>query len=182
MKFALKITTKLAILYWLLFGEVCPENSSEIPAKPADFSANLSLKIPWNWNFSFGTCQKPWQVQIHVQTNILQKKYQGWQIPLGWRQTSWLFIYKREQTLLAVCVGHEFGASRLQFQSSSRMAMLPPLLLRGSLHQSSLYLVQLSAFWKRVLTIIEKFQGVIRIIITAHNKVWIRYCIGWKQQ
>ena len=29
-KFALKITTKLAVFYRLLFGEVCPENSREI--------------------------------------------------------------------------------------------------------------------------------------------------------
>ena len=53
------------------------------------------------------------------------KKYQGREIPLGRRQTSWLLIYKcdqgvelenyQEQTLLAVCVGPEFGASRLQF-------------------------------------------------------------------
>ena len=33
-KFALKITTKLAVFYRLLFGEVCPET----PAKLADFS------------------------------------------------------------------------------------------------------------------------------------------------
>ena len=72
-RFALKITTKLAVFHWLLFGEVCPENSCKIPVKPANFSANLSLKIPWNWTFPFATYQKPWQVQIHVQRNILQK-------------------------------------------------------------------------------------------------------------
>ena len=51
MKFALKITTKLAVFYRLLLGEVCPEISHEIPAKWADFSANLSLKIPRNLTF-----------------------------------------------------------------------------------------------------------------------------------
>ena len=44
-KFALKITTKSAVFYRLLFGEVCPENSREIgrffrefvPKNPAKF-------------------------------------------------------------------------------------------------------------------------------------------------
>ena len=57
-KFALKITTKLAVFYQLLFGEVCPENSCKIPAKWADFSVNLSLKIPRNLTFSSTTYQK----------------------------------------------------------------------------------------------------------------------------
>ena len=43
----------------LLFGEVCPENSLEIPEKSADFSANLSLKIARNLTFSSATYQKP---------------------------------------------------------------------------------------------------------------------------
>ena len=59
-KFALKITTKWAVFYRLLFGEVCPENSREIPAKSADFSANLSLKIPRNLTFSSATNQTSW--------------------------------------------------------------------------------------------------------------------------
>ena len=58
-KFALKITTKSAVFYRLLFDEVCPENSCEITTKSADFSTNLSLKIPWNLTFSSATCQKP---------------------------------------------------------------------------------------------------------------------------
>ena len=58
-KFALKITTKSAIFYRLLFGEVCPENSRKISVKLADFSANLSLRIPQNLTFSSATCQKP---------------------------------------------------------------------------------------------------------------------------
>ena len=58
-KFALKITTKSAGFYRLLFCEVCPENSREIPAKSADFSANLSLKTPRNLTFSSATYQKP---------------------------------------------------------------------------------------------------------------------------
>ena len=49
MKFALKITTKSAVFYRLLLGEVCPE----IPAKLANFSANLSLKISRNLDFFF---------------------------------------------------------------------------------------------------------------------------------
>ena len=56
---ALKITPKAAVFYRLLFGEVCPENSREIPAKSYDFSANMSLKIPWNFTFSSVTYQKP---------------------------------------------------------------------------------------------------------------------------
>ena len=46
-----RFCAELAIFYWLLFGEVCLENSCGITAKLADFSANLSLKIPWNWLF-----------------------------------------------------------------------------------------------------------------------------------
>ena len=38
-------TTKSAVFYRLLFGEVSPENTHEITAKLADFSANLSPKI-----------------------------------------------------------------------------------------------------------------------------------------
>ena len=37
--------------YRLLSGQVCHENSREIPAKSADFSAILSLKIPRNFTF-----------------------------------------------------------------------------------------------------------------------------------
>ena len=44
----------------IAFGEVCPENSREITVKLADFSANLSLKIPGNLTFPSVTCQKPW--------------------------------------------------------------------------------------------------------------------------
>ena len=54
-KFALKITTKSAVFYRLLFGEVCPENVREIPAKSTDFSLKLSLKIPRNLTFSSAT-------------------------------------------------------------------------------------------------------------------------------
>ena len=59
-KFALKITTKSAVFYRLLFGEGCLENSREMPAKSADFSANLSLKMPRNLTFFSATYQKPW--------------------------------------------------------------------------------------------------------------------------
>ena len=37
--------------YRLLSGQVCPENSCEIPTKSADFSAILSRKIPRNLTF-----------------------------------------------------------------------------------------------------------------------------------
>ena len=60
----LKITTKSAVFYRLLFGEVCPKNSAKITTKSADFSSNLSLKIPRNLTFSSATCQKPWQVSL----------------------------------------------------------------------------------------------------------------------
>ena len=54
-KYTLKITTKLAIFYQLLFGGVYPRNSREI----GQFFLNLSLKIPRNLTFSSATCQKP---------------------------------------------------------------------------------------------------------------------------
>ena len=55
------ITTKSAVFYRLLFGAVCPQNSCEIPAKSADFSTNLSLKILRNLTLSSTTYLKPWQ-------------------------------------------------------------------------------------------------------------------------
>ena len=42
------------------FSETGLENSREIPAKSAVFSANLSLKIPRNLTFFSATYQKPW--------------------------------------------------------------------------------------------------------------------------
>ena len=45
------MTTKSAGFYQLLFGKVCSENSREIPAKSANFSANLSLKNPAKFDF-----------------------------------------------------------------------------------------------------------------------------------
>ena len=50
-RFALKITTKLAVFYQLLFGEVCLEISRKIPTKSADFSTNFFLKISRNLTF-----------------------------------------------------------------------------------------------------------------------------------
>ena len=57
-KFALRITIKWAGFYRLLFCEVCPENSHEIPVKSTDFSANLSRKILRNLTF-FSWPMKP---------------------------------------------------------------------------------------------------------------------------
>ena len=70
-KFALKVTTKPAVFYRLLFGEVCPENSREITARSADFSANLSPKIPLNLTFSSATCQKPWNTDWIITPSML---------------------------------------------------------------------------------------------------------------
>ena len=56
---SVKKNAKLAVFYRLLFGKVCPEISREIPAKSADFSANLPLKIPRNLTFFSATYQKP---------------------------------------------------------------------------------------------------------------------------
>ena len=50
-----KIGRFLPITFWW----VCPENSREIPAKTADFSANFSLKIPRNLTFSSAIYLKP---------------------------------------------------------------------------------------------------------------------------
>ena len=54
-KFALKITTKSAVFYRLLFGEVCPENAREI----GRFFREFLPKIPGNLTFSSETYQKP---------------------------------------------------------------------------------------------------------------------------
>ena len=51
------IITKLAVFYRLLLVKF----AWKTPAKSADFSANLSLKIPQNLIFSSATYQKPWQ-------------------------------------------------------------------------------------------------------------------------
>ena len=46
-KFALKITTKSAVFYRLLFGEVCPENSREI----GQFFREFVPKNPTKFDF-----------------------------------------------------------------------------------------------------------------------------------
>ena len=48
-----------AIFYRLFLSEVYLENSRENPAKSADFTVNLSLKIPQNLTFFSATYQKP---------------------------------------------------------------------------------------------------------------------------
>ena len=58
MKFAQKILMKLAVFYRLFFSEVSPEKFYEIPVKPANFSASLSLKILQNLTFFSATYQK----------------------------------------------------------------------------------------------------------------------------
>ena len=52
---------KSAVLYQSFFSETGLENSREIPAKSAVFSANLPLKIPRNLTFFSATYQKPWK-------------------------------------------------------------------------------------------------------------------------
>ena len=52
-KFAREALTKSTVLYQSFFSETGLENSREIPAKSAVFSANLSLKIPRNLTFFF---------------------------------------------------------------------------------------------------------------------------------
>ena len=44
-KFTLKITTKSAVFYWLLFGEVFPENSCEIHQFFCEFIPKNSVKF-----------------------------------------------------------------------------------------------------------------------------------------
>ena len=48
----------------LFFGEVCPENFQEIPAKSAVFSANLCPKIPRNLTFFPANYQKPCPIYL----------------------------------------------------------------------------------------------------------------------
>ena len=58
-KFVQKIPTKLAIFYQLFLSKVYTENFHENPTKSANFSMNLSLKIPQNLTFFSATYQKP---------------------------------------------------------------------------------------------------------------------------
>ena len=46
-------------------AKICPENSREIPAKSAVFSANLSLQILRNFTFFPANYQKPW-FMVHI--------------------------------------------------------------------------------------------------------------------
>ena len=64
-KICLENNHKINRFYQLLFGEVSPENSREITAKSADFSANLLLEIPRNLTFSSATYQKPWILYLY---------------------------------------------------------------------------------------------------------------------
>ena len=58
-KFVQKIPTKLAIFYRLFLSKVYPENFHENLTKSANFSMNLSLKIPQNLTFFCAIYQKP---------------------------------------------------------------------------------------------------------------------------
>ena len=67
MKFALKITTNC------FPAKFAPK----IPAKSADFSAILSLKILWNLTFFSATYLKPWWVRGWRHMTFLTAKYSG---------------------------------------------------------------------------------------------------------
>ena len=60
--FAQKVSSKSAIFYRLFLSEVYPENFEENFAKSAEFSANLSLKIPRNLTFFAATYWKPCKI------------------------------------------------------------------------------------------------------------------------
>ena len=59
--------------YRLLSGQVCHENSREIPAKSANFFAIFSQKIPRNLSFFSATYQKPCKLFTVVEKFIYQK-------------------------------------------------------------------------------------------------------------
>ena len=96
-KFALKITTKLTVFYWLLFGEVFPENSCEIgqffcefvPKNPpkfdfflCDLSEALVIVATLGTEES-GHCREV-ETRVNVWT-VCQKKLLLWRGGLQWR-------------------------------------------------------------------------------------------------
>ena len=62
-----KIGCFLPIAFW----QICPQNFHEIPAKSANFSTNLSLKIPHNLTFFPTTFQKPcFKLRLTINTKL----------------------------------------------------------------------------------------------------------------
>ena len=96
-KFALKITTKLTVFYWLLFGEVFPENSCEI----GQFFCEFVPKNPPKFDFflrdlsealvivaTLGTEESGHCREVETRVNVwtvCQKKLLLWRGGLQWR-------------------------------------------------------------------------------------------------
>ena len=80
-KIFLKITTKSALFYRLIFRDLCPQNSREIAAKLAHFSANLRLKLPWNLTFFRNLSEAPpnmaWSIRFENITDRSRYEFGG---------------------------------------------------------------------------------------------------------
>ena len=74
-KFALKITTKSAVFYRLLFGEICPENSREI----SRFFREFVPKNPAKFDFFFRDLS---ETLLRRQTPLHQRKGVQISVPL----------------------------------------------------------------------------------------------------
>ena len=86
----------------MLSGQVCPENSGEVPAKSADFSVILSLKIPRNWLFFRDLSEALFLLTLTSSPSIKMQKKNSANMQPFWPQTwSIMYIY----WLLSPCCG-----------------------------------------------------------------------------
>ena len=71
-KFALKITTKSAVFLPIAYGQVCPENSREIPAKSTDFPRFCPQKSREIWIFFPRIIRSPEKPMILLVINCVK--------------------------------------------------------------------------------------------------------------
>ena len=99
----------------LISSEICLENNHKIgrflliafwwtlPRKllwdsheTGRFLREFVAKNPMKFDFFFHDLSEALTSTDTCTNKHFTKKYQGWEIPLGQRQTNWLFIYKRD--------------------------------------------------------------------------------------
>ena len=143
MTFALRITSKSAVFYQMFFGEVCPKNSHKIPMKSANFSANLSLKIPRNLTFFFITYQKPC---LNDSPGLSNSFYDS--------QTS---TYGHLSTTAASLERPFFLADSPYIHSCFNLSTMAPLFCPQGGH--TVFFMVLYSVWRSVLRMKKQLQG-----------------------
>ena len=88
-----KIGRFLPIAFWWSLPRKRPRNSRGVDR----FCREFVPKNPAKFDFFFRDLSEALTSTDTCTKKHFTKKYQGWEIPLGRRQTSWLLIYKCDQ-------------------------------------------------------------------------------------